>query len=86
MKVKEDLFVLTGGTATATALVTDDGVVLIDDKNPLDYPNLIAALKTVRKRGWKGSPRAPRTHRSCSRSRSLRPRATPVRFRDRSAG
>ena len=47
MKVKDDLFVLAGGTATATALVTNEGVVLIDDKNPLDFPNLIAALKTV---------------------------------------
>ena len=49
VKVKDDLFVIHNPfvPGNTTALVTSEGVVLVDDKFEQDAPNIRAMLKTV---------------------------------------
>ena len=49
VKVKDDLFVIHNDfvPGNTTALVTDEGVVLVDDKFEQDAPNILSLLKTV---------------------------------------
>jgi len=49
IKVKDDLFVIYNPfvPGNTTALVTGEGVVLVDDKFEVDAPNILAMLKTV---------------------------------------
>lgn len=49
VKVREDLFVIHNAfvPGNVTALVTSEGVVLVDDKFDVDSANMLAALKTV---------------------------------------
>lgn len=49
VKVKDDLFVIHNDfvPGNSTALVTSQGVVLVDDKFEIDHANIVAALKTV---------------------------------------
>jgi len=51
VKVKDDLFVIHNDfvPGNTTALVTDEGVVLVDDKFEQDAPNIVSLLKTVTK-------------------------------------
>jgi glyoxylase-like metal-dependent hydrolase (beta-lactamase superfamily II) len=48
-KVTDDLYVIHNAVVpgNTTALITNDGVVLVDDKFPQDHDNIIAMLKTV---------------------------------------
>ena len=46
-KVKDDLFVIVGGGGNIGVLVTDEGVVLIDDKFDRDVENILAKVKSV---------------------------------------
>jgi glyoxylase-like metal-dependent hydrolase (beta-lactamase superfamily II) len=49
VKVKDDLFVIHNDfvPGNTTALVTDEGVVIVDDKFEQDAPNILSLLKTV---------------------------------------
>jgi glyoxylase-like metal-dependent hydrolase (beta-lactamase superfamily II) len=49
VKVKDDLFVIHNAfvPGNTTALVTNEGVVLVDDKFEQDAPNILSLLKTV---------------------------------------
>jgi glyoxylase-like metal-dependent hydrolase (beta-lactamase superfamily II) len=49
VKVKDDLYVIHNAfvPGNVTALVTNEGVVLVDDKFEVDAPNILAMLKTV---------------------------------------
>jgi cyclase len=49
VKVRDDLFVIRNDfvPGNTTALVTTEGVVLVDDKFDQDAPNILALLKTV---------------------------------------
>lgn len=49
VKVTDDLFVFhnPGAPGNATVLVTDEGVILIDAKNPVDYDNIVAAVGKI---------------------------------------
>jgi cyclase len=49
VKVKDDLFVIHNPfvPGNTTALVTNEGVVLVDDKFEQDAPNILSLLKTV---------------------------------------
>jgi cyclase len=49
VKVKDDLYVLynPGAPGNLTALITNEGVVLVDAKDPQDYDNVVAAVKTI---------------------------------------
>jgi glyoxylase-like metal-dependent hydrolase (beta-lactamase superfamily II) len=48
-KVKDDLYVIHNAVVpgNTTALITNEGVVLVDDKFAVDHDNIIAMLKTV---------------------------------------
>lgn len=48
-KVKDDLYVIHNPVVpgNTTALITNEGVVLVDDKFPVDHDNILAMLKTV---------------------------------------
>ena len=48
-KVRDDLFVLRNEfvPGNVTALITNEGVVLVDDKFEVDHDNILALLKTV---------------------------------------
>ncbi|HEX2852859.1 MAG TPA: MBL fold metallo-hydrolase [Opitutaceae bacterium] len=46
-KIADDLFVLIGNGGNVAVLVTDEGVVLVDDKFEQDYDAIIASVKTV---------------------------------------
>jgi len=46
-KVADDLFVIIGNGGNVAVLVTDEGVVLVDDKFEPDYDAIIAQVKTV---------------------------------------
>jgi glyoxylase-like metal-dependent hydrolase (beta-lactamase superfamily II) len=48
-KITDDLYVIHNDVVpgNTTALVTNEGVVLVDDKFPQDHDNIIALLKTV---------------------------------------
>jgi cyclase len=49
VKVKDDLYVIHNDyvPGNSTALVTNDGVVLVDDKFEVDHDNIIAELKKI---------------------------------------
>jgi cyclase len=49
VKVKDDLYVIHNDyvPGNSTALITSDGVVLVDDKFEIDHDNIIAELKKV---------------------------------------
>lgn len=49
VKVRDDLFVIRNEfvPGNTTALVTNEGVVLVDDKFEVDHENILAQLKTV---------------------------------------
>jgi len=49
IKVKEDLYVFNNPAApgNSTALITNEGVILVDDKFEVDHDNLISELKKV---------------------------------------
>jgi glyoxylase-like metal-dependent hydrolase (beta-lactamase superfamily II) len=49
VKVKDDLYVFNnpGAPGNITAYITNEGVILIDAKNPVDYDNIVAAVKAV---------------------------------------
>ena len=49
IKVRDDLFVIHNQfvPGNVTALVTNDGVLLVDDKFEVDHDNILAQLKTV---------------------------------------
>ena len=49
VKLKEDLFVIHNDVVpgNSTALLTNEGVVLVDDKFEIDHANILSALKTI---------------------------------------
>src|SRR5262249_45756652 len=49
VKVKDDLYVIHNDfvPGNSTALITNDGVVLVDDKFEIDFNNILAELKKV---------------------------------------
>ena len=49
VKVKDDLFVIHNDyvPGNTTALITNEGVVLVDDKFEIDHANIMAQLKKV---------------------------------------
>jgi glyoxylase-like metal-dependent hydrolase (beta-lactamase superfamily II) len=49
IKVRDDLYVISNPyvPGLVTALVTDEGVLLVDDKFEIDHDNIMAMLKTV---------------------------------------
>ena len=49
VKVKDDLYVIHNDfvPGNSTALITNDGVVLVDDKFEIDHDNILAMLKAV---------------------------------------
>jgi len=49
IKLQDDLYVIHNEIVpgNVTALITDDGVLLVDDKYEIDHDNLMAMLKTV---------------------------------------
>ncbi len=46
-KVKDDLYAIIGNGGNVAVYVTDEGVILIDDKFEQDYPEIIAKVKSV---------------------------------------
>lgn len=46
-KVADDLFVITGNGGNVGVLVTDEGVILVDDKFEEDYEGILAQVKSV---------------------------------------
>lgn len=48
-KVTDDIYVIHNQVVpgNSTALITNEGIVLVDDKFPVDHDNIIALLKTV---------------------------------------
>ena len=49
IQLNDEIFVIhnPGSPGNATALVTDEGVLLIDDKFEVDYDNIVAMVRTV---------------------------------------
>jgi glyoxylase-like metal-dependent hydrolase (beta-lactamase superfamily II) len=49
VKVRDDVYVIQNPLVpgNTTVLVTDDGVILVDDKFDIDHDNIVAMLKTV---------------------------------------
>jgi glyoxylase-like metal-dependent hydrolase (beta-lactamase superfamily II) len=49
VKLKDDLFVIHNDyvPGNTTVLVTNEGVILVDDKFEIDHANILAALKTI---------------------------------------
>jgi glyoxylase-like metal-dependent hydrolase (beta-lactamase superfamily II) len=49
VKVKDDLFVIHNDfvPGNSTALITSEGVILVDDKFEIDFNNILAQLKTI---------------------------------------
>ncbi len=49
VKVKDDLYVLynPGAPGNITVQVTNEGVILVDAKDPHDYDNVVAAVKSI---------------------------------------
>jgi glyoxylase-like metal-dependent hydrolase (beta-lactamase superfamily II) len=49
IKVRDDIYVISNVAVPGlvTALITDEGVVLVDDKFEIDHDNIMATLKTV---------------------------------------
>jgi len=52
-KVADDLFVIIGNGGNVGVLVTEEGVVLVDDKFEQDYEGIVAQVKTVTDKGVK---------------------------------
>jgi cyclase len=46
-KVKDDLFVISGSGGNVAAYLTNEGVILVDDKFPQNTPDIIAKVKSV---------------------------------------
>jgi cyclase len=46
-KVRDDLYNISNNGGNVAAYLTDEGVILIDDKYEVDYPEILAKLKTV---------------------------------------
>jgi glyoxylase-like metal-dependent hydrolase (beta-lactamase superfamily II) len=46
-KIRDDLYVIMGDGGNATALVTDEGVILVDSKNDRNHDELVARVKTL---------------------------------------
>jgi glyoxylase-like metal-dependent hydrolase (beta-lactamase superfamily II) len=46
-KIRDDLFIILGDGGNATALLTDEGVVLVDAKNDRNHDELVAVVKTL---------------------------------------
>ena len=46
-KVKDNLYVITGGGGNTAAFITEKGVVLVDTKNPGNGPGILAKVKSV---------------------------------------
>ncbi len=46
-KVKENLYVITGGGGNTAAFITDNGVVVVDTKNPNNGPGILEKIKSV---------------------------------------
>ena len=48
-KVRDDIYVISdvGVPGLTTALITNEGVLLVDDKFEIDHDNIMAMLKTV---------------------------------------
>src|SRR5438552_16043903 len=49
VKIKDDLYIIHNDVVpgNSTALITDEGVVLVDDKFEVDHDNIMAKLKKV---------------------------------------
>jgi glyoxylase-like metal-dependent hydrolase (beta-lactamase superfamily II) len=49
VKIKDDLFVIHNDfvPGNTTALITNEGVILVDDKFEIDYANIVAAVKKL---------------------------------------
>src|SRR5512134_9632 len=49
IKVRDDIYVISNVAVPGlvTALITNEGVVLVDDKFEIDHDNIMAMLKTV---------------------------------------
>src|SRR5919109_2323465 len=49
IKIRDDMYVISNVAVPGlvTALVTDDGVLLVDDKFEVDHDNIVRLLKTV---------------------------------------
>src|SRR5688500_10584333 len=49
IKVRDDIYVISNVAVPGltTALITNDGVLLVDDKFEIDHDSIMAALKTV---------------------------------------
>jgi glyoxylase-like metal-dependent hydrolase (beta-lactamase superfamily II) len=46
-KVKDDLYVISGDGGNTTVFLTDEGVVLVDDKFERDYDDIVAKVKSL---------------------------------------
>jgi glyoxylase-like metal-dependent hydrolase (beta-lactamase superfamily II) len=47
LKVRDDLFMISGGGGNVAAYITDEGVILVDDMYERDAPEVLAKLKTL---------------------------------------
>ena len=47
VKVKDDLYMITGGGGNVAAYVTNEGVILVDDMYERDAPEVLSQLKTL---------------------------------------
>ena len=47
LKVKDNLYVITGGGGNTAAFITDNGVVIVDTKNPGMGPGILEKVKSV---------------------------------------
>jgi cyclase len=46
-KVKENLYMITGGGGNTAAFITENGVVVVDTKNPNNGPGILEKIKSV---------------------------------------
>src|SRR5262245_8196019 len=46
-KIKDDRYRITGDGGNTTAYFTDEGVILVDDKNDRNHDELVAAVRTL---------------------------------------
>jgi cyclase len=46
-KVKDDLHVIEGDGGNVAVYITNDGVILVDDKYERDFENIVAKVKSV---------------------------------------
>lgn len=67
VKIKDDLYVIHNDLVpgNSTALITNDGVILVDDKFDVDYDGIMAQLKKVTSKPVNTVfPNWPQSHRS----------------------